>query len=133
METTNGIKILVVDNQPNILEFLEMGLINEGFEVQIAREGITALTISKEFNPHLVILDVLLPDVDGFEVCSMLKEKWNVAIIILTAKDGVEDTVKGFTVGADDYMVKPFSFEELLARIYARIRSQFPILIGNVV
>lgn len=93
----------------------------------------TAITLMKQFQPHVVILDVMMPGMDGFEVCRMLKKMENVAVIMLTAKDEVDDRVKGLTLGADDYMVKPFSFEELLARIYARIRNQFPNLFGEVV
>lgn len=128
-----GIKILLVDDEPNILEFLEMGLLNEGFEVATAQDGMAAVTLAKQFQPHIVILDVMMPGMDGFEVCRMLKKTENVAIIMLTAKDEVDDRVKGLTLGADDYMAKPFSFEELLARIQARIRNQFPNLLGEVV
>jgi len=93
----------------------------------------TAITLIKQFQPQVVILDVMMPGMDGFEVCRMLKKTENVAVIMLTARDEVDDRVKGLTLGADDYMVKPFSFEELLARIYARIRNQFPNLFGEVV
>lgn len=133
MQKIKGIKILLVDDEPNILEFLEMGLINEGFEVATAQDGMTAITLTKQFQPHIVILDVMMPGMDGFEVCRMLKKTENVAIIMLTAKEEVDDRVKGLTLGADDYMAKPFSFEELLARIQARIRNQFPNLLGEVV
>ncbi|MCO5387196.1 MAG: response regulator transcription factor [Desulfosporosinus sp.] len=132
MQKLKGIKLLLVDDEPNILQFLEMGLQEEGFEVQTAQDGMTAVTLAKQFQPHLIILDVMMPGMDGFEVCRMLKKTENVAIIMLTAKDEVDDRVKGLTIGADDYMMKPFSFEELLARIQARIRNQFPNLIGEV-
>jgi two-component system OmpR family response regulator len=133
MQPIKGIKILLVDDEPNILQFLELGLQNEGFEVRCAADGLAAITIMKQFQPQVVILDVMMPGMDGFEVCRMLKKMENVAIIMLTARDEVDDRVKGLTLGADDYMVKPFSFEELLARIYARIRNQFPQLFGEVV
>ncbi|HWQ71771.1 MAG TPA: response regulator transcription factor [Desulfitobacteriaceae bacterium] len=133
MQKIKGIKILLVDDEPNILEFLEMGLLNEGFDVQTAQDGMTAITLAKQFQPHIVILDIMMPGMDGFEVCRMLKKTENVAIIMLTAKDEIDDRVKGLTLGADDYMAKPFSFEELLARIQARIRNQFPNLIGEVI
>lgn len=133
MQQLKGIKILVVDDEPNILQFLELGLQNEGFEVQTAQDGMTAINMMKQFGPHVVILDVMMPGMDGFEVCRMLKKTENVAVIMLTAKDEVDDRVKGLTLGADDYMIKPFSFEELLARIYARIRNQFPNLFGEVI
>lgn len=133
MKQLKGIKILIVDDEPNILQFLELGLNNEGFEVQTAQDGMTAITLIKTFQPQVVVLDVMMPGMDGFEVCRMLKKSENVAVIMLTARDEVDDRVKGLTIGADDYMVKPFSFEELLARIHARIRNQFPTLFGEVV
>lgn len=133
MQQLKGIKILLVDDEPNILQFLELGLQNEGFEVKSAQDGMTAITLLKEFQPHVAILDVMMPGMDGFEVCRMIKKTGNVAVIMLTARDEVDDRVKGLNLGADDYMVKPFSFEELLARIYARIRNQFPHLFGEVV
>jgi two-component system OmpR family response regulator len=133
MQTLKGIKVLVVDDEPNIIQFLELGLGNEGFDVRTAQDGMEALNLMKEFRPVVVILDVMMPGIDGFEVCKMLKKMDNVAVIMLTAKDEVDDRVKGLTLGADDYMVKPFSFDELLARIYARLRNQFPDLFGKVV
>ncbi|MDO7787384.1 response regulator transcription factor [Desulforamulus aquiferis] len=133
MQQLKGIKILIVDDEPNILQFLELGLQNEGFEIGTALDGMTAITLMKKFQPHVVILDVMMPGMDGFEVCRMIKKMDNVSIIMLTARDEVDDRVKGLNLGADDYMVKPFSFEELLARIYARIRNQFPNLFGEVV
>jgi two-component system OmpR family response regulator len=133
MQQLKGIKILLVDDEPNILQFLELGLQNEGFEVRSAQDGMSAIALLKEFQPHIAILDVMMPGMDGFEVCRMIKKTENVAVIMLTAKDEVDDRVKGLTLGADDYMVKPFSFEELLARIYARVRNQFPHLFGEVI
>jgi two-component system OmpR family response regulator len=133
VQRLKGIRILVVDDEPNILQFLELGLENEGFEVRTAPDGMTAINLMKQFQPHVVILDVMMPGMDGYEVCRMLKKMENVAVIMLTAKDEVDDRVKGLTLGADDYMGKPFSFEELLARIHARIRNQFPNLFGDVV
>lgn len=132
MQKVKGIKILLVDDEPSILEFLEMGLVNEGFEVQTAQDGMTAVTLAKQFEPHIAVLDVMMPGMDGFEVCRMLKKGSNIAVIMLTAKDDVDDRIKGLNLGADDYMSKPFSFEELLARIQARIRNQFPNLMGEV-
>lgn len=133
MKQLKGIKVLLVDDEPTILQFLELGLSNEGFVVQTAQDGMSAITMAKQFQPHIAILDVMMPGMDGFEVCRMLKKTENVAVIMLTAKDEVDDRVKGLTLGADDYMMKPFSFEELLARIHARIRNQFPNLAGEVI
>jgi two-component system OmpR family response regulator len=132
MQQLKGIRVLVVDDEPNILQFLEIGLQNEGFEVQTAPDGMSAITLLRQFQPHVVILDVMMPGMDGFEVCRMLKKNDNIAVIMLTAKDEVDDRVKGLTIGADDYVAKPFSFDELLARIYARVRNQFPNLFGEV-
>jgi two-component system OmpR family response regulator len=133
MHQLKGIKILLVDDEPHILEFLELGLQNEGFEVMTAQDGLTAITLCQKFQPHIAILDVMMPGMDGFEVCRTIKKNENIAVIMLTAKDEVDDRIKGLNLGADDYMIKPFSFEELLARIYARIRNHFPNLFGEVV
>lgn len=133
MQQPKGIRILLVDDEPNILNFLELGLQNEGYETQTAQDGINAITMLKQFQPHVVVLDVMMPGMDGFEVCRMLKKTENVAVIMLTARDEVDDRVKGLNLGADDYMVKPFSFEELLARINARLRNQYPSLFSEVV
>ncbi|MBT2256365.1 response regulator transcription factor [Priestia megaterium] len=132
MEQLKGIKVLLIDDEPTILQFLSLGLTNEGFDIKAAQDGIEGINIAKEFNPHIAIVDVMLPGMDGFEVCRLLKKMGNIAVIMLTAKDQVNDRVKGLTIGADDYMVKPFSFEELLARIQARIRNQFPNLLDEV-
>jgi len=127
-----GIRIMLVDDEPNILQFLELGLVNEGYEVMSAQDGAEAILLAEQFCPYVVILDVMMPGMDGFEVCRALKSTKPVAIIMLTAKEEIEDRVKGLTLGADDYMSKPFSFGELLARIQARIRNQFPQLLEEV-
>lgn len=132
MEQLKGIKVLLIDDEPTILQFLSLGLTNEGFDIKAAQDGIEGINVAKEFKPHIAIVDVMLPGMDGFEVCRLLKKMGNIAVIMLTAKDQVDDRVKGLTIGADDYMVKPFSFEELLARIQARIRNQFPNLLDEV-
>lgn len=133
MKNIKGVKIMLVDDEAHITQFLELGLVNEGFDIRTAADGMTAVNLAIEYQPHVVILDVMMPGMDGWEVCRLLKKALgNVAIIMLTAKDEVEDRVKGLTTGADDYVVKPFSFEELLARIGARLRNQFPALFGEV-
>lgn len=127
------VKILLADDEPTILQFLDLGLTGEGYEVRLAANGAEALREAEQFRPHIVILDIMMPEMNGFDVCRRLKEHGdNVAIIMLSAKDAVEDRVTGLTLGADDYLVKPFSFEELLARIQARLRNQFPNLLGGV-
>jgi two-component system, OmpR family, response regulator len=133
LNSMEGIRILLVDDEPHILQFLELGLMNEGYEIKTAPDGMSAINIAQEFQPHVAILDVMMPGMDGFEVCKMLKKSGSqTSIIMLTAKDEVEDRVKGLTIGADDYVIKPFSFEELLARIQARLRNQFPNLLSEV-
>ncbi|MEC1621577.1 response regulator transcription factor [Bacillus mojavensis] len=132
MNRMKGIKILLVDDEPAILDFLTMGLENEGFEVKTAADGLTAMNMLKIFQPHVAILDVMMPGMDGLEVSRMVKKTGHTAVIMLTAKDEVGLRVKALTEGADDYVIKPFSFEELLARIYARIRDHFPNLFEEV-
>ncbi|NMH74946.1 response regulator transcription factor [Bacillus sp. RO2] len=128
------IKVLLVDDEKNILQFLELGLTNEGYKVKTASDGIIAMNLLPDFQPHVVILDVMMPGLDGFEVCNMIRKSGvQTSIIMLTARDEVDNRVKGLTIGADDYLVKPFSFEELLARIQARIRNQFPDQYGEVI
>lgn len=134
MKSIKGVKILLVDDEPHILQFLELGLTNEGFEVKTAPDGMKGFNLATEFQPQVIVLDVMMPGMDGFEACRMMKKAGvNAAIIMLTAKDEIEDRVKGLSLGADDYLVKPFSFDELLARIHARLRNQFPSLVGEVV
>ncbi|AOK90908.1 response regulator transcription factor [Paenibacillus polymyxa] len=134
MNPIHGVKIMLADDEPHILQFLELGLINEGYEVRTAENGSEALDLAREFRPHVAVLDVMMPEMNGFEVCQSLKEtEDNIAVIMLTAKDDVDDRVKGLKIGADDYVVKPFSFNELLARIEARLRNQFPDLLGEVI
>lgn len=122
----NQINILVVDDEESILEFIKMGLEAEGFTVYTAFDGNEAVLMAKEINPEIIILDIMLPGMNGYEVCSEVKKLINTSIIMLTARDEVDDRVRGLNLGADDYMVKPFSFKELLARINARLRNSFP-------
>ena len=121
-ENTNY-RILVVDDESSISDLISTSLRFVGFEVRSAATGSEALTVAEEFKPHAVVLDVMLPDSDGFEVCSQLRsEGLNIGVLFLTAKDGMEDKVAGLTIGGDDYMTKPFSLEELVARLRALLR-----------
>jgi two-component system OmpR family response regulator len=120
------LRILVVDDEPHIVSFLRMGLTYEGFAVAEAHDGPEALAQANQFKPHLVILDLMLPGMDGMQVAERLRRDPDVLIIMLTAKDQVDDRIAGLKIGADDYMVKPFSFEELLARIQAVTRRRMP-------
>jgi two-component system OmpR family response regulator len=116
-------RILVVDDESSISDLISTSLRFVGFDVRTAATGSEALTVAEEFKPHAVVLDVMLPDSDGFEVCRQLRsEGLNVGVLFLTAKDGMEDKVAGLTIGGDDYMTKPFSLEELVARLRALLR-----------
>ncbi len=117
-------RILIIEDDPVIVEFLKTGLTYEGFEVEASFEGREGMERAMEESFDVIILDVMLPDMDGFEVCSRLRkgEKMGVPILMLTVKKDVKDRVRGLDVGADDYVTKPFSFEELLARIRALMR-----------
>ncbi|GAA3834239.1 response regulator transcription factor [Sphaerisporangium flaviroseum] len=112
-------KVLVVDDEPNILALLSQTLRLVSFEVRTAESGSQALTAAREFEPDIVVLDVMLPDLDGFEVARRLGE---VPVLFLTARDTVEDRVQGLSLGADDYVAKPFSLEEVVLRIRAILR-----------
>ncbi|OVE65042.1 DNA-binding response regulator [Clostridium diolis] len=130
------ITILIVDDEKSIVDFIKMGLEAEGYLVYEAYDGNQAIEIASKITPNIVILDIMLPGMDGYEVCSIIKKSIKTSVIMLTALDEVDDKVKGLDIGADDYMAKPFSFKELLARINARIRNSFPELsditnIGN--
>ena len=119
----NGQRILVVDDEPSISDLISTSLRFVGFDVRTAATGSQALSVAEEFKPHAIILDVMLPDQDGFEVCRQIRnEGFNVGVLFLTAKDGMEDKVAGLTIGGDDYMTKPFSLEELVARLRALLR-----------
>ncbi|MBT3390919.1 MAG: response regulator transcription factor [Chloroflexi bacterium] len=119
-------RILVIEDDEGILTFLRRGLAYEGYEVFDATDGKTGLSIARDHPPDLVVLDLMLPGIDGLEVCRRLRAGGDVPIIILTAKDGVNDRIVGLDMGADDYMVKPFDLDELLARIRALMRRSQP-------
>jgi len=122
----NSFKILVVDDETYIVELVKFNLEKEGFEVIVAYDGVSALELVKTESPDLIVLDIMLPIMDGLEVCKALKQDENfntIPIIMLTAKGGEIDTVLGLETGADDYITKPFSPRELLARVKARLRA----------
>jgi DNA-binding response OmpR family regulator len=114
--------ILVVEDDLTLLETLEYNLTGEGYEVATAADGLTALEVAREEQPDLIVLDLMLPRLDGFEVCRILRRETNVPILMLTARTDEVDRVVGLEVGADDYLTKPFSMRELLARIKALLR-----------
>jgi two-component system, OmpR family, response regulator len=116
-------KVLVVDDEPNICALLSATLRLINFDVRVANGGHEALTAATEFEPDLVVLDVMLPDLDGFQVAQRLRAGSRpVPVLFLTARDAVEDRISGLTVGADDYVTKPFSLEEVVLRIRAILR-----------
>ena len=123
MDTATDQRVLVVEDEKNIREMIQFKLKDKGFDVTTAASGAEALLKAEEFKPHALILDVMLPDVDGFEVCRQLRaEGQDVGVLFLTAKDTTDDKIRGLTLGGDDYMTKPFSLEELVARLRALLR-----------
>ncbi len=121
-------KILLVEDEPQISGFISRGLQREGYTVLTAYDGETGLDLAFSELPDLIVLDVMLPGIDGLTVCRQLREaEMQTPILMLTAKDAVPDRVAGLEAGADDYLVKPFAFEELLARIRALSRRRAPI------
>ncbi len=125
-------RVLVVEDEPQIADFVARGLSENGYSVDIAYDGEEAIQWPSVADFDVIILDVMLPSVDGISVCSTLRESGvRTPILMLTARDAIEDRVAGLDSGADDYLVKPFAFAELLARVRALIRRE-PVLRGNV-
>src|ERR671935_9188 len=118
--------VLVVDDDARIAAALRRALIYEGYHVEVAPDGQIALNRARERMPDLAILDIMMPGIDGLEVTRRLRAEGDVPILLLTARDGTADRVKGLDSGADDYLVKPFAYEELLARVRALLRRRAP-------
>ncbi|MDQ1703840.1 MAG: two-component system, OmpR family, response regulator [Frankiaceae bacterium] len=120
---TKEARLLVVDDEPNIVELLSASLRYAGFDVAVARSGPEALRVAREFRPDLLVLDVMMPGMDGFDVVRRLRaDDMRFPVLFLTARDSTEDKVSGLTLGGDDYVTKPFSLEEVIARIRAILR-----------
>ncbi len=120
-------KVLVIDDAETIIELVRLGLRYEGFQVESAPDGEQGITLAQRINPELIILDIMLPGIDGVEVCKRLRSNpttRDIPILMLTAKDEVHDRIIGLEAGADDYLTKPFNFDELLARMRAILRRQ---------
>lgn len=117
-------RILVIEDDTRIADLLRRGLIYEGYIVEVAADGESGLNAARDRPPDIVLLDLMLPGIDGLTVCRRLRAASDVPILILTAKEAVPDRVAGLDAGADDYLVKPFSFDELLARIRALLRRR---------
>jgi two-component system response regulator ArlR len=116
-------KILIVEDEAKIARFVELELVHEGYEVKTAFDGRSGLAMAESWQPDLLILDLMLPELSGIEVCRRLRQQSDIPIIMLTAKDDVSDKVMGLDMGADDYMTKPFAIEELLARIRVSLKK----------
>ena len=118
------VRILVVDDEPHIIDFIALGLRREGYRISTAADGPEALRKAQTETPQVVILDLMLPGMDGLQVCRRLRAGGDVPILLLTARDAIEDRVLGLDAGADDYLCKPFSFAELSARVRALLRRR---------
>jgi len=119
-------RILIIEDEERIRQFLQRGLSFDGYRVDVAADGQAGLELARDNPPDLVLLDIMLPGMDGLEVCRRIRTASEVPILMLTAKETVEDRVRGLDAGADDYLVKPFAFDELVARIRALLRRAAP-------
>jgi DNA-binding response OmpR family regulator len=115
-------KVLVVEDDLTLRETLEYNLVRQGYTIYVTADGSTALDVARQEQPDLILLDIMLPGLDGIEVCRILRQEMSVPILMLTARDEEIDKIVGLEVGADDYMTKPFSMRELLARVKAQLR-----------
>ncbi len=120
-------KILIVDDDNNIAELISLYLIKECFDTKIVNDGEEALQAFETYHPNLILLDLMLPGIDGYQVCREVRAKSNVPIIMLSAKGEIFDKVLGLELGADDYMIKPFDSKELVARVKAVLRRYQPV------
>jgi two-component system KDP operon response regulator KdpE len=120
-------RALVVEDDPNIVDLIRSNLAVRGFDTIVSADGSRALRLLETESPDIVLLDLMLPEIDGFELCRLIRERSSVAIIVVSARGGERDKVSALNVGADDYMTKPFSIEELLARINATLRRTRPV------
>lgn len=115
-------KILIVDDESVIADAIGFALTKEGYDVETAYDGLTGVKKAKEFKPDIIILDVMMPIMDGFEVIGSIENRNNMGIIMLTARGGIEDRIKGLEMGADDYITKPFDIREIIARVNSLYR-----------
>ena len=127
-ETALATKILVVEDDPNIVDLIRSNLAVRGFETIVSTDGVRVLPLLETEQPDLILLDLMLPQVDGFELCKQVRERSGVGVIVVSARGGDHDKVAALNLGADDYLTKPFSIDELLARITATLRRTRPAL-----
>jgi two-component system, OmpR family, KDP operon response regulator KdpE len=120
-------RVLLVEDDPNIVDLIRSNLAVRGFDTMVSTDGVRALALLESSRPDIVLLDLMLPGVDGMELCRAIRERSSVGIIVVSARRGERDKVSALNVGADDYMTKPFSIEELLARITATLRRSRPV------
>jgi two-component system KDP operon response regulator KdpE len=120
-------RVLIVEDDPNIVDLIRSNLAVRGFDTLVSTDGSKALSMLETEQPDMVLLDLMLPEVDGFELCRLIRERSKVAIIVVSARGGERDKVTALNMGADDYMTKPFGIEELLARILATLRRTRPV------
>jgi two-component system KDP operon response regulator KdpE len=125
-DLTAATRVLIVEDDPNIVDLIRANLAVRGFDTLVSFDGSKALALLETEQPDMVLLDLTLPEVDGFELCRQIRERSNVAIIVVSARGGERDKVTALNMGADDYMTKPFGIEELLARILATLRRTRP-------
>ena len=129
----SAIRAVVVDDEDSLTELLSMALRYEGWDVRIAADGHKALAVIREFRPDVIVLDVMLPDIDGMQVLSRLRaDGIHIPVLFLTAKDSLDDRIAGLTIGGDDYVTKPFSLEEVVARLRGLIRrASLTAIVGH--
>ena len=127
MRDSDGVKVLLVDDEPRLVEAVQRGLAAEGFQVEVARDGEQGLWMAREGSYDVIVLDIMLPKINGYRVCQSLRDEeiWT-PVLMLTAKDGEHDEADAFDLGADDYLTKPFSFVVLVARLRALLRRGAP-------
>jgi two-component system, OmpR family, KDP operon response regulator KdpE len=125
-ELTIPTRVLIIEDDPNIVDLMRANLAVRGFDTLVSFDGSKALSLLETEQPDMVLLDLTLPEADGFELCRQIRERSNVAIIVVSARGGERDKVTALNMGADDYMTKPFGIEELLARILATLRRTRP-------
>lgn len=127
-----GERLLIVEDEPDIADLLRAGLRFLGFDVRVAHTGAEALRAVEAFRPHLLLMDVMLPDINGFELCRQIRhDRDNIGVIFLTARDRTEDAITGLAIGGDDYISKPFSLDEVVARVGAVLRRLEPLWAQN--